>query len=117
MYCKQCGEQNRNDRKFCVNCGARLTDYTKPKDNLLMPDDVIKTNKKKKRLKKLNLFCNIMAVVFIVFAVGLVVTSYIVSKKFDITIIYSILAIVCLGLSIVMLLIGAIARVKYKNMD
>ena len=29
MFCNQCGEENRNDRKFCSNCGAKLRDYTK----------------------------------------------------------------------------------------
>ena len=40
MFCKNCGAENRNDSKFCMQCGAKLDDYTKPKQNLLMPDDV-----------------------------------------------------------------------------
>ena len=40
MFCNQCGEDNRNDRKFCTNCGAPLRDYTKPRENLIMPEEI-----------------------------------------------------------------------------
>ena len=40
MFCNECGTENRNDRKFCTNCGAELIDYTKPRENLIMADDV-----------------------------------------------------------------------------
>ena len=60
MFCTECGEENRNDRKFCTNCGKPLRDYTKPRENLLMPEDIenakenlIKKNKKKKIITKL----------------------------------------------------------------
>lgn len=42
MFCRECGEDNRNDRKFCTNCGAPLQDYTKEKPELLMPEDIEK---------------------------------------------------------------------------
>lgn len=57
MFCEECGEKNRNDRKFCTNCGAALRDYTKPKENLITPEEitekqtkVAKTNKRTKVL-------------------------------------------------------------------
>jgi len=59
MYCTECGTENRNDRKFCTNCGKPLRDYTKPRENLLMPEDISKAqeNVKKKNtcIKRLNI--------------------------------------------------------------
>ena len=54
MFCTECGEKNRNDRKFCTNCGKPLKDYTKPRENLLMPEDIekAKENVKKQNKKK-----------------------------------------------------------------
>ena len=40
MFCSECGFKNRNDRKFCQNCGTALHDYTKPKQNLIQPKEL-----------------------------------------------------------------------------
>lgn len=71
MFCNQCGENNRNDRKFCSNCGAPLKDYTKPRENLLMPDDILQAQELvKKRIsisRAFNIAASIVFICFIVF--------------------------------------------------
>ncbi|MBE7076275.1 MAG: zinc ribbon domain-containing protein [Clostridiales bacterium] len=67
MFCNQCGEENRNDRKFCSNCGSPLIDYTKPKENLVFPEDI----KKEQQLQK----ANKTAKIFDIISVSLFLTS------------------------------------------
>jgi len=73
MFCTECGEENRNDRKFCTNCGKPLKDYTKPKENLLMPEDinnaieeVKKANKKKNTIIAIAISVTILAILCLV---------------------------------------------------
>lgn len=76
MFCNQCGSENRNDRKFCANCGAPLTDYTKPKENLIMPEEVTNAQNtvyKRNYIKKLT---NILLLIFFIFAVVLTGVSF-----------------------------------------
>ena len=76
MFCTECGTENRNDRKFCTNCGKPLRDYTKPRENLLMPEDITNAqeNVKKKNacLKRLN----IATVISLIIAVGCLVAAF-----------------------------------------
>ena len=71
MFCNQCGFENRNDRKFCANCGAPLKDYTKPRENLIMPEEIaleqeiVQTRNKVKKITRLLMFTFfLLAVVF-----------------------------------------------------
>ena len=59
MFCNQCGKENRNDRKFCMECGAKLKDYTKPVENPILitdisnkQEEVVKRNKFNKKEKR-----------------------------------------------------------------
>lgn len=81
MFCTQCGTENRNDRKFCTNCGASLLDYTKPREDLVMPDDV---KKEQELVKKRNLLIrrfNIALAVIMLFAIGLTISTFIFSGR------------------------------------
>ena len=77
MFCTQCGQENRNDRKFCEACGAELKDYTKPVENTIMPGEIEEnqTNVKKlnKTIKGLNLSS---AILFIVSIAAYIVTYF-----------------------------------------
>ncbi len=78
MFCNQCGTENRNDRKFCTNCGAKLHDYTKPKENLIMPEEIQQaqnTVQKRNYIKKLT---SILLFIFFVFACSLTAVSFFV---------------------------------------
>lgn len=81
MFCNECGTENRNDRKFCTNCGAPLTDYTKPRENLVMPEDVKKEQeqviKKNKTIKKFN----IALAIIMILAIGLTISTFICTGK------------------------------------
>ena len=65
MFCTECGEKNRNDRKFCTNCGKPLRDYTKPRENLLMPEDIEKAKTQVKVTNKVKLICNILYLILL----------------------------------------------------
>ncbi len=51
MFCKNCGAENVNNSKFCLNCGAKLDDYTAPKKDLVMPDEIDNQQKNAKTQK------------------------------------------------------------------
>ena len=73
MFCNECGTENRNDRKFCTNCGAELIDYTKPRENLVMPEDVEKKQEvaeRKSLTKKFNIALALIMLVTIALAVA-----------------------------------------------
>ena len=73
MFCNECGTENRNDRKFCTNCGAPLIDYTKPRENLIMPEDVENKQeivaKRKSLTKRFNLALSLIMLVVIALTV------------------------------------------------
>ena len=54
MFCNQCGTENRNDRKFCMECGAKLKDYTKPVQNPIFPSDISTKQENVLKKKKFN---------------------------------------------------------------
>lgn len=82
MFCKNCGEENRNDRKFCANCGAPLKDYTAPveKEELLMPEDVEQANLKAKQRKNHYMIRQILGFVCLALALVGVLLTYLVFK-------------------------------------
>ena len=72
MFCDQCGSENRNDRKFCSNCGAPLTNYTKVKENLIMPEEIEKKQdvvKNRQHIKKVA-----KAILWVLFGFALLTT-------------------------------------------
>lgn len=78
MFCNQCGAENRNDRKFCANCGAPLHDYTKPKENLIMPEEVENAQNVVIARNKVKKITNIIMFVFFALAVALTIGSFFV---------------------------------------
>lgn len=91
MFCEVCGAKNRNDSKFCNNCGNELTPYTKKvtEEELVMPDKVesekvvITKNSKLKKILDISMLCLlVLAILFtcLSFAIssatlGLILTS------------------------------------------
>lgn len=61
MFCKNCGAENRNDSKFCLHCGAKLGNYLKPNENLIMPND-IKMQQQNKSTRKI---CSVLYIIAI----------------------------------------------------
>ena len=82
MYCNECGTENRNDRKFCTNCGASLTDYTKPRENLVMPEDIEKEQNLVAKRNSLTKKFNIALAIILLLAIGLTVTTFIFNGTF-----------------------------------
>ena len=76
MFCTECGTENRNDRKFCTNCGKPLRDYTKPRENLLMPEDITKAQEKVKAKKALANAFNVAIVISLLLAVACAIAIF-----------------------------------------
>lgn len=83
MFCKECGAENRNDGKFCSNCGAKLTDYTKTptQEELLMPQDVVDNTNKQKQAKKHYRVRQVVSIILIICACACVLISNLVIKN------------------------------------
>lgn len=115
MFCSNCGEENRNDRKFCANCGSPLKDYTIPtaKEDLLMPQDVIEANKKQNKSKKALVVCRIVSFVMMILACVCVVLSNFVFKNN--TTVQIVLSAVAIGLTVVFAILTSInAKIAQK---
>lgn len=80
MFCNKCGSENRNDRKFCANCGAPLKDYRKPAEDLIMPD-MEKKQKIVAKCNKVRLATNIVMTIFLVCAAVFAFCSFYINKK------------------------------------
>ena len=81
MYCKECGTENRNDRKFCTNCGKPLEDYTKPKEDLIMPEEIKEKQDNVSTRKKIIKNLNIVSLSLLAVGVILSIISFFVTKK------------------------------------
>ena len=108
MFCTECGQENRNDRKFCTNCGKPLRDYTKPRENLLMPNDIEKAQQEVKSNNKFKLICNIIYIIMLLAAFTCFVLACIFKN------IANTLIIVGLAIIIVGLIILFIKKIKTK---
>ena len=112
MFCNQCGEENRNDRKFCSSCGAQLRDYTKPRENLLMPDDIKKEQEYVKNKNHLiKVFYISMAIILLIAAV-LTITSFFVPGNWKL-----ITAIISTCFYIAFLIVWGVKRSKIKQLN
>ena len=76
MFCNECGTENRNDRKFCTNCGASLIDYTKPRENLIMPEDIEKEQQLVAKRNSLTKKFNIALAIIMLIAIGLTTATF-----------------------------------------
>ena len=101
MFCNQCGEDNRNDRKFCTNCGAPLRDYTKPRENLIMPEEIEEKQNIVKHKNKIAKVFTIVNLILQLIVVTLLIVSFFVKEPADmillvIAIIFEIAFFACL---------------------
>ena len=115
MFCSNCGEENRNDRKFCANCGNPLKDYTKPtpKEDLLMTQDVIEANKKQAKTKKTLIVCRVLSFAMLILACACVIFSNFVFK--DNKTLQVVLSSVAIGLTVLFLILASInAKIAKK---
>ncbi len=116
MFCNQCGEENRNDRKFCSNCGAKLRDYTKPRENLIMPEDVEKYEEKSKNYDKLLNIFKILMIISFLSAIILLAVSFFVEGRVQMAVI--IICIVMFALFFVFLILKkVITSKKFKHIN
>ena len=83
MFCNQCGEENRNDRKFCTNCGAPLRDYTKPRENLIMPEEIEKQKMAVEKKNKISKIFGIVSIVLQFIVIVLLAISFFVNEPKD----------------------------------
>lgn len=104
MFCTECGEENRNDRKFCSNCGTKLKDYTKPVENPIMPEEIKKEQEKVKQKNKVSLIFNIVLLSFLVLALSFTIASF-----FTIETVRQVFAVLCIVMY-VCFFIGTIAK-------
>ncbi len=112
MFCNECGTENRNDRKFCTNCGAKLNDYTKPRENLVMPEDIEKeqTNiaKRNSLIKKFN----IALAIILLAAIALTVITFVYAGTLRL-----VLGAIAFALCIIFLIVWRIKVVKIKKLS
>ncbi len=67
MFCKECGAKNKNDAKFCAECGKTMVDYSKERKDLLMPEDIKNKQDINKKLQKYNKVSKILYILSWVF--------------------------------------------------
>jgi len=84
MFCNECGHENRNDRKFCAECGAKLKDYTKPVENVVMPQDIALEKEKVRVRNKISKTCNITFWTLLIASILLIVPVFFVKDIFKI---------------------------------
>ena len=107
----QCGHENRNDRKFCEECGSPLRDYTKPRENLIMPNDIKNeqlTEKKTKTVKIYTTICSIILVMAVIFTALSFCFKNELRKAF---------AIVSIVLFVAFFIVAAIKKRKVKKIN
>jgi len=112
MFCNECGTENRNDRKFCTNCGAALVDYTKPRENLIMPEDIEKEQQNVAKRNSLSKKFNIALALILLAAIALAVTTFFVEGK-----LHLIISACAMVLCITFLIVWRIKVVKIKKLS
>jgi len=112
MFCNECGTKNRNDRKFCTNCGAKLTDYTKPRENLIMPEDIEKQQQDIAKKNILSKRFNITLSIILIVAIILTISTFIIDTRFRL-----IVGIFSFSSYIIFLIIWAIKTKKVKKLN
>lgn len=89
MFCENCGKENRNDRKFCMECGAKLHDYTKPKEDLIFQKDIDEKQESVEKNNKIQNRFNIALLVLLVLAIACTTISFFVSETAEIVLVVS----------------------------
>ena len=112
MFCNKCGSENRNDRKFCANCGAPLKDYTKPRENLIMPEEITEKQKVVKKRNITRLITNIIMTLFLIVAIGFAIASFYVEK--NLVNIFATISAICL---VVVIVTYIVKRNVFKNLN
>lgn len=112
MFCNECGTENRNDRKFCQNCGANLIDYTKPRENLVMPEDVEKEQQIIAKRNSLTKKFNIALALIMLLAIGLTVATFLVTSK-----IKFIIGVCAFATCLIFIIVWRIKVVKIKKLN
>ncbi len=99
MFCNNCGSENRNDRKYCANCGSPLKDYTKPRENLIMPEDINKKQIIVNKRNKLRIITNFIMMLFLVLGTGFSIASFYVESNLVQP--FAVIGIICIVLTII----------------
>lgn len=113
MFCRECGTENRNDRKFCSNCGAPLKDYTKPTENLIHPDEIKEKQVKVEKKNKVDNVLKVLSISFLIVAIVLSVISFAVNENFITPII--IIALICYAIALILYIIKTILLKRIEN--
>ena len=113
MFCNKCGSENRNDRKFCSNCGAPLKDYTKPRENLIMPEEISNKQTAVEKRNKLRLTTNIIMTLFLVLGTGFAIASFYVKEI--LIWVFAIIALICLVIVIITNIVKTSLIKKYDK--
>ena len=112
MFCNECGTENRNDRKFCTNCGASLIDYTKPRENLIMPEDIERKQEIVAKRKSLNKRFNIVLALIMLVTIALTVLAFYYKEKLRL-----ILGVCALLSCLLFLIVWIVKVVKIKKLS
>ena len=112
MFCNECGTKNRNDRKFCTNCGAALIDYTKPKENLIMADDVKRKQEIVAKRKSLNKRFNIALALIMLTTIALTTLAFYFKEKIRLY-----LGAGALSVCIIFIIVWIIKVIKIKKLS
>ena len=112
MFCRECGSENRNDRKFCSNCGTPLKDYTKPVENTIMPEEIEKKQELVKTSNKAIFGLTIAMICLLVLACVLVTISFFVNDAIKLT-----LCIIALVFAIAYIVCSIIKSKKQKKLN
>ena len=111
MFCNKCGKENRNDRKFCTNCGEPLRDYTKPRENLIMPQDIEREQQLVSKINKLAKIFNIIMAFVLLAAATLTVGTFFVPEKLRL-----VAGIASVSLFAIFLIVWFVKKVKINSL-
>ena len=115
MFCKECGENNRNDRKFCTNCGAPLRDYTKPRENLIMPEEIKTKQSQVANYNKNERILKIVSTVALLLSIIFLIASFVTDKTIQLTFIIS--SLIMITIFIICLVIKMLIIKKRKQIN
>lgn len=112
MFCSECGSENRNDRKFCTNCGSPLKDYTKPRENLIMYEDIKEEQNKVKNRNFTNKTFAISMSIISLIAVGITVGTFFLPGNYKL-----IAGIVAACFYLAFVIVGIVKVIKIKHIS
>lgn len=117
MYCAECGHKNRNDRKFCENCGKPLHDYTKPKEDLIYPQEIEFEQTKVEKVNTLERKFNFVLYFMLALAIIFVAISFFVGETAKVVLVaLSLISLVAL-ISIFTTKAIVVSKIKKSKID